>query len=133
MQVPSRVIYKLTVEYDRNDVVLAHFEDRITREQLEQFIKSRHSSVEKSPVDFRLFLDNIMELVESNEYSIIPLYIREFYEMPMRTNPVFVFTAERYDQLMEYYQMDTSEVLTYKITRIPIFDSLENFNKQYLK
>ncbi len=131
MQMPKKFVYKLTVEYDNNDVLLCHFEERITREQLEEFIKSRHISVKKSPVDFKLFLDNIMSLVESNEYSTIPLYIREFYEMPMRTNPVFVFTAERYEQLVNYFQMDTSEVLVYKIKRIPIYENMDEFNTRY--
>lgn len=131
MQMPKKFVYKLTVEYDNNDVLLCHFEERITREQLEEFIKSRHISVKKSPVDFKLFLDNIMSLVESNEYSTIPLYIREFYEMPMRTNPVFVFTAERYEQLVNYFQMDTSEVLVYKINRIPIYEDMDEFNTRY--
>ena len=131
MQMPKKFVYKLTVEYDNNDVLLCHFEERITREQLEEFIKSRHISVKKSPVDFKLFLDNIMSLVESNEYSTIPLYIREFYEMPMRTNPVFVFTAERYEQLVNYFQMDTSEVLVYKIKRIPFYENMDEFNTRY--
>ena len=124
--------YKLTVLYGNNEVELCHFREKITREQLEYFIRARHKSVLNSPVDFKLFLDDIINLLNDDKYKCsIPIHIREFYDMPSRENPVFFYTAKRYDELLGYFQVDTSEILTYKIHKIDVYDDMKQFNDKY--
>lgn len=127
----KQYVYKLTVEYGKDEVEICHFKEKITRTELEKFISGRHKSVTKSPVDFRLMLDDIIKLIDSNQFGIVPIYIREFYDMPVRQNPVFYYTEERYNQLLEYFQIDTSEVLVYKIHRISVFENMKEFDDKY--